>query len=155
MEGGIMGTRACVLFGNRGENSWRVYYRHNDGYPRALGLELAEAIKRGLSKDEIIKRLSLEDYHTFVCSPEEPFTKIQGDLEWIYAVILNEGEIDWSSLRIYRTSNPRVDVDFVFLVWGSYAKLFPEDLMAAMENIELTAEVALNAVAAYHLANQK
>lgn len=145
-----MSTRACVCFGDYG--SWQVYYRHCDGYPTGLGLELAEALKRGLDKKQIIKTLNLEDYDKIVKEPEECFTKIQGDLDYIYTVRTNYPK----ALAIYKTSNPWLNVSFAFPVWSYLVCYFPKDLEREMRTAEQIAQATIRAIANYHKAlNQK
>lgn len=149
-----MSTRACVCFSNTARMSWEVYYKHHDGYPTGLGLELAKLLKKNATKDRIIRKLSLENYRRLIRSPEEAFTKIQGDLEWIYAIAINEKDPAWSAMRIYKTSNPAMDVGFVFPVWGCYAKLLPKNLKTTMEYVEMAVGVALNMLSAYREARR-
>jgi len=148
-----MSTRACVCFGDYG--AWQVFYRHCDGYPTGLGFELAEALKQGLNRGQIIKTLNLEDYNRTVREPEECFLRIQGDLDYIYAVRTNYPK----ALTIYRTSNPWLSVNFVFPVWACLVCYFPvlkENLKKEMRTAEQIAQATIRAIASYHKAlNQK
>jgi hypothetical protein len=154
-----MGTRGFVLLGGK-EGSFRVYYRHTDAYPTGLGVELLRALKLGLARGagelrrRIVEGLRLEDYGVYVESPEGAFPGVQGDVEWIYAVRLDDRDAGSTSVTIYRTSCPALDVDFVFPVFSSYVDFLPspEDIPARMAEVERIAEIVLSALESYHKA---
>lgn len=144
-----MTTRAMVLRENGA--SFECYYRHCDGYPTGLGVQLIEALRNPFCKtwQDIVKQCELEPENKSVKQPEDAFLKLQGDLEYIYVVIERP-----RGLAILRTSNPRDLPNFVFKIWFSYAKYFPapSDAVKTMANVELTAYTILKALEAYHKA---
>jgi len=147
-------TRGVVLFEEGDMNPrYEVYYRHCDTYPTGLGIELANLLKQGKSKAEIIEELGLEDYKRAVAKPEDAFLKIQGDLEWIYVVKLGNP----ARMEIMRTSFPDLihGPDFAFPVWSSYVQYFPDDIEQRMAEVQRTAEIVLDGLAAYHAATRK
>ena len=154
-----MGTRGFVLLGGK-EGSYRVYYRQTDTYPTGLGAELLRVLKLNLARDiyelrrKIVGELHLEDYEVYVDSPEGAFPDIQGDVEWIYAVRLDDRDMGATSVTIYRTSFPALDADFIFPVFSSYVDFLPspEDIPARMAEVERIAEIVLNALESYHKA---
>jgi len=154
-----MGTRGFVLLGGK-EGGFRVYYRHTDAYPTGLGVELLRVLKLNPAKDiyelrqKIVRGLQLEDYEVYVESPEGAFPGVQGDVEWIYAVRLDDRDAGLSTVTIYRTSVPVPDVDFVFPVFSSYVSFLPspEDIPARMAEVERAAEIVLSALRGYHRA---
>jgi hypothetical protein len=149
-------TRGFVLMGDDG--SFRVLYRHTDTYPTGLGVELLEMLKGQASGNpsavdiaRLIESLGLEDYRTSVSRPEDAFPKVQAGVEWIYVVRPNTRP-KLTSVQVFRTSNPDMihGPDFVFSVWFSYVEHFPDDIGARMAEVERTAEVVLNCMAAYN-----
>jgi hypothetical protein len=154
-----MGTRGFVLLGGK-EGGFRVYYRHTDAYPTGLGVELLRMLKlnpargTGELRRKIVEGLRLEDYRVYVESPEGAFPGVQGDVEWIYAVRLDDRDAGLTSVTIYRTSVPALDVDFVFPVFSSYVDFLPspEDIPARMAEVERIAEIVLSALESYHKA---
>jgi len=154
-------TRGAVLF-EEGDGCYRAFYNHCDSYPTWLGVELAELLRQGKRAGEIIAELELEDYEkiigkraTFNGFGEEVAKQafqFQGDLEWVYLV-----DFSPPSLQIFRTSNPDLihGLDFVFGVWFSYVQYFPEDIKGKMAEVQRTAGITLNGLAAYHRANEK
>jgi hypothetical protein len=152
-----MTTRGFVLLGGK-EGGFRVYYRHADAYPTGLGVELLRALKLGLARGagelgrRMVEGLRLEDYGVYVESPEDAFPGVQGDVEWIYAVRLDDRDAGSTTVTIYRTSCPALDVDFAFPVFSSYVSLLPspEDIPARMAEVERVAEVVLSALKSYH-----
>jgi len=142
-----MATRAMVLRENG--TSYECYYRHCDGYPTGLGVQLVEALRNPFCKtwQDIVKQCGLQPENKFVSKPEDVFLMLQGDLEYIYVVRENP-----KGLAIYRTTNPRNLPDFAFQIWFSYAKYFPapHDVVKAMAEIELIAHITLQALESYH-----
>ena len=80
-----MTTRAmiCVDSSENGR-SYALYYRHHDGGPAALGVELLEALRAGKSLEEVIEAVGAEQTSRAVGEPGEAFFRVQDDLEWIY-----------------------------------------------------------------------
>jgi hypothetical protein len=154
-----MTTRGLVLLGGK-EGGFRVYYRHADAYPTGLGVELLRVLKLNFARGtgelrrRIVEELRLEDYGVYVESPEGAFPGVQGDVEWIYAVRLDGRDAGLTSVTIYRTSCPALDVDFVFPVFSSYVDFLPspEDIPARMAEVERIAEIVLSALRSYHRA---
>ena len=161
---GEMGTRAMVLK-EEGRRRYRCYYRHMDGYPRGLGADLIEALRSPFVKtwEDLAKECGLKDEGAVVSEPEEAFSKVVGDLEYIY-VVRDYGK-DHASLKIYRTSCPyhlRFEgspslPEFVFPIWFSYKEHFPapSDVMPRMAEVERMAVTILHALVAYHSAITK
>ena len=147
-----------VLFKTGPNGNYILYYRHTDGYPTGMGVDLIDAIRTTETRDfyqavkEIAEKCALQDEKRSIDKPEDAFLKVQGDLEYLY-VIENLYEVDTRSLTIYKTSNPRKLPDFVFSIWFSYAQFFPEDVGARMGEIERTARIILKALEAYHQAS--
>jgi len=154
-----MTTRGFVLLGGK-EGGFRVYYRHADAYPTGLGAELLRLLKLSLARDvhelgrRIVEELRLEDYGVHVEAPEDAFPGVQGDVEWIYAVRLDDRDAGLTTVTIYRTSAPVPDVDFVFPVFSSYVSFLPspKDIPARMAEVERVAEIVLSALRSYHRA---
>ena len=145
--------------------AYALYYRHCDGYPEGLGLEIVNCLKR-MQKEEkagffeptheniyrrIVSELMLEDQKRFVKKPEDAFLTVQGDLEWIY-VIGNFGTLDRVYVEVYKTSNLRTDRDFVFRCYGCYVQYFSEKIEQQLEQISLTCGTVLNVMEAYEKA---
>jgi len=81
-----MSTRAFVLV-SEFPRRYVVYYRHCDGYPTGLGLELIRAVQSGVVKpEELAEQLDLEEYFRWVTDPTEAFPVLQADIEWVYEV---------------------------------------------------------------------
>ena len=150
-----MGTRSITLF-REWDGPYIPHYRHMDGYPTALGLELINCLKKGYTEEQIIEECGLTPpgkdgifrNHHALAKPEDAF-KIQGDLDYIYVV----GDLSrqyTTSLEIYRTSNPYDLPPFVFLLWTSYVKFFPDDPVHTMKDIERDGAITLKALVAYH-----
>jgi len=141
----------------RYDNSqYELYYRHLDGYPTGLGVELIEALKEKLPIDKVIERVRAEDEHRTVEKPEDAYLKVQGDLEWIY--VIRDLNSNTTSLEILKTSCPyfwqlalddRRRKEFVFSVWFSYVRFFPEDYKERMGEVQRMAEISLNCLEAY------
>lgn len=152
-----MGTRAMVLF-NESEGLYECYYRHNDGNPRSLGVQLLVALKSHLGKQEIVKfcdlkTVEIQNVRKMVAKPEDAFLKVQSDLEYIYAV--EDLKSDYTTLRIYKTSDPySFDgfPEFVWLIFFCYVKKFPVDVSVEMRDVERVSVTALKGLKAYHSA---
>ena len=129
---------------------YELHYRHCDGYPLGLGVELIEALKQGLETDDVLKQVGAERERGYpVSKVEDAFLKVQGDLEWLYELSDYNQDKELRSLGIYKTSCPYTfhDLpDFVFRCFSSYVKYFPTDHHSKMEQVEATAETALHAV---------
>lgn len=152
-----MSTRGMLAIQWYANCDYELLYRHNDTYPTSLGVQLMELLQASASfnfkREQIIEelqKLGLEDKKRSVTKPEEAFLRIQGDLEWIYSVELQD-RADLSSLTISRTSNPHeFSRQFVFRVWFGYVRFFPnhhfyEEMLA----VERSAGIALNCLEAY------
>jgi hypothetical protein len=147
-------TRGAVAF-EVSDGNYRTHYNHFDSYPTWLGVKLAELLKQGKTAGEIIEELDLKDFGETgaingvfgIEVAKQVFPKLQADLEWVYVVGFSP-----PSLQIFRTSNPDfIDgPDFVFSAWFSYVEHFPDDIRARMAEVERTAEITLNGLAAYH-----
>jgi hypothetical protein len=145
-------TRGAVLF-EVSDGCYEAYYNHCDSYPTWLGVKLAELLKQGKTAADIIDELDLESYRKTIHGSfeeqvaKEVFPKLQGDLEWVYVL-----DFSPSSLQVFRTSNPDLihGPDFVFSAWFSYVQYFPEDVKGTMRQVERTAGITLNGLAAYH-----
>jgi len=149
-----MGTRAMVARQANPNGVYELYYRHLDGYPTCLGVDLIEALRSPLLKgwEDVAKECKLEDESKTVEKPEAAFLKVQGDLDYIYEV----RDYDPKSLTIYKTSNPWDGAkglpSFVFPIWFSYRHYFPapHDTPARMAEVERTASIALQSIKCYH-----
>ena len=155
-----MGTRSMIAVQRYWNSPYELFYRHMDGYATGLGVELIEAMKQGLSVEEIMEKVGAEPERRSVERPEDAFLKVQGDLEWIY-VICNPTDAKTISLQILRTSCPDFwfngaenATDFVFSAWFSYVQYFPENYKEVMRQVERTAEITLNALAALEKAKK-
>ena len=87
-----MSTRATVRFATREDGvsfsehpkKWNAqFYRHNDGYPKGLGLDLAVSIVKGYHIDHV------EIEHVDV---------VHGDIEYIYYIWQDHGKSIWMSI---------------------------------------------------------
>ena len=141
-----MSTRAFVLV-SEFPRRYVVYYRHCDGYPTGLGLELIRAVQSGVVKpEELAEQLDLEEYFRWVTDPTAAFLALQADIEWVYEVCIDPPR---TCIKIYKTSVPKDLPEFLFPVWSSYVRFLPEDIEAEMNFVEGTATIALNAVAGF------
>jgi hypothetical protein len=129
-----------------------LHYRHCDGYPLGLGVELIEALKQGLDTAEVLRKVGGEkEVGHPVGKVEDAFLKVQGDLEWIYTVNDYHSDIELRSLGIFKTSCPYSSrengiPDFVFRCFWSYVKYLPADHQSKMEQVESIAETTLQAL---------
>ena len=132
---------------------YQLFYQHCDTYPSWLGLRIAEKLRDGVEVAEMAEEFSWKDVKGLVQRPEDAFMKIQGDLDWIY-VIHNIHDENTLSLGILRTSNPWCDwkKPFVWRVWSSYVRFFPEDLAQTMRLVEMTAGITLHGLNAFYKA---
>jgi len=167
-----MGTRTMVCVQSYHNGNYDLFYRHNDGNPEALGFELVcflselnHEIEIGLTKDltpeafinRMVEKLKLQPEKRTVEKPEEAFLKVQGDLEYIYALRL-ESLFSRTRLDIYRTSNPYTETDFVFHLFGCYVMFAPrtiEEIAKRMDLIEATGNISLQAIAQYEKATEE
>jgi len=148
-----MGTRAMVLR-EIGRGVYECYYRHLDGYPTGLGVELIEALRQPLygTWKDVVTALQLEDENITVAKPEDAFLKVQADLEYIY-VVKNYGKNN-TSLTIYKTTDFYNLPPFTWIIWYSYKEYFPSsnDVIKTMAQIEQSATITLECLQAYHKA---
>ena len=89
-----MSTRATIRFATREEGvsfnehpkKWNAqFYRHHDGYPEGLGLDLANCIV----KDGSWNGVTMEIEHVDV---------VHGDIEYIYYIWQDHGKSIWMSI---------------------------------------------------------
>ncbi len=150
-----MSTRSMIAVRYDSDGPYALYYRHCDGYPTGLGRELIERLHFYKDIDSLLKEVGAEKTKHFVDKPEDAFLKVQGDLEWIYVIELSP-EHERTSLSICRTSNPITQRRFVFRTWHSYLKYIPYDFVEQiMRNIEFTAHIVLQALAAFESAAEQ
>ena len=146
--GGKMGTRGMIAV-QRSEYSYNLFYKHLDAYPEWLGVELMRKMVTSIGDDieNVMEAVGAKREANTVEKPEDAFLRIQGDLEWIYAIEgLDDGKItEKTSLIIYRTSNPWCRRKFVFRVWSSYLRLAPVELGPLREIVDMI----LMAISAY------
>jgi len=141
-----MSTRAMICVDWHGHDHFELFYRHCDGYPTGLGLELIDAMLKHKSIEEILRAVRTEPLDRFVDEVEDAFLKVQSDLEWIY-VIRNAAHSDTVSLEIYKTSCPYTRRNFVWPVWFGYKKYIARKrALWAMLVIEMTASNTLHAL---------
>ncbi len=146
------------------DGTYDLYYRHSDGYPTGLGVELIEGLKQHLTIDALLKKVGAEDEKKTVAKPEDAFLEVQGDLEWIYALEHHVASMpDRIYLKIFKTSHGCMGMydvnkliakplEFAFQVWSSYVQYFPEkpeEAMEAMEHVEMLTDMTLNGIAAF------
>jgi len=145
-----MSTRAVVAM-RRGEGSWRIYYRHCDGYPMGLGRDLLQALQETSNEEEVARlaEVNFEAYSPGRFQDEAAnliFPKFQADLEWIYFV-------DFSApsprFDIFRTSCPYFEENFTFRVWGCYLQFLPTDWEQQLQQVQLAANMMLRALGAF------
>ena len=146
-----MSTRAMILVKRYSSGPYELHYRHCDGYPLGLGVELIEALKKGLETMEVLKIVGAERERGYPLGKvEDAFLKVQSDLEWLYELADYNSEKDLRSLGIYKTSCPFTfkegTPDFVFRCFWSYVRYFPLDHHSKMEQVEETAQTTLNAL---------
>jgi hypothetical protein len=123
-------------------------------------LDIEETIgsEKDLTPEAFINRmtqtLKLHPENRSVQKPEEAFLKVQGDLEYIYAIQLETG-FGRVRLDIYRTSNPYTEKNFVFHLYGCYVMFAPRtiiEIAQRMDMIEAIGNISLNAIAQYEKA---
>jgi len=161
-----MSTRGYLLFRCRWCGPLTAYYQHHDTYPTGLGKDTIDVLVMAaddnqLTQENIVEDLNKRGYNlrktdkTF-SKPEQVFLEHQSDIEWIYVIDLHDSP-NSSSLEIYKTSNPITDTDFCFKVWSSYIRYFPSshETPTLMHHLELTANMTLNALAAYEEAQKR
>ena len=162
-----MSTRGYLLFRRRWNGPLTAYYQHMDTYPTGLGADVIDALiiaadadgnitTEGIVKDLNERGYNLQKAERSFSKPEQVFLEYQSDIEWIYVIDLHDTP-NSTSLQIWKTSNPITDTDFCFKVWSSYVRYFPSshETPNLMYTLELTANMALNALAAYEEATQK
>jgi len=145
-----MSTRAVVAT-RKGEGSWRIYYRHCDGYPMGLGKDLLQALQQTEDEEEVARlaRVNFEAHTPGRFQDEVAnliFPKFQADLEWIYFV-------DFSTpsprFDIFRTSCPYFQENFTFRVWGCYLQFLSTDWEQQLQQVQLAANMILRALEAF------
>ena len=162
-----MSTRGYLLFRRRWCGALTAYYQHHDTYPTSLGKDIIDALiiaadmEGTITIENIVEDLNKRGYNLqkaerSFSKPEQVFLEYQSDIEWIYVIDLNDTP-NSTSLQIWKTSNPITDTDFCFKVWSSYVRYFPSshETPNLMYTLELTANMALNALAAYEEATKK
>ena len=141
-----MSTRAMICVDWYGHGHYELFYRHCDGHPRGLGMELLDAMLKYESIEEVIKEVGATPQGRTINKPEDAFLKVQSDLEWIY-VIRNGAHSDTMSLQIYKTSYPYTKRNFVWPVWFSYRTYMKRKrALPEMSMIELAASNTLHAL---------
>lgn len=131
---------------------FELHYRHCDGYPMGLGVELIQALKEGLETVDVLRMVGAEKERGCpVGMVEDAFLKVQGDLEWLYELSDYNPEKDLRSLAIYKTSCPYTykeegAPDFVFRCFWSYVRYLPRDHVSKMEQVEENAQTTLSAL---------
>jgi len=161
-----MSTRGYLLFRTRWNGPYEAYYQHHDTYPTSLGINLIDALitaadmEGKITTESIIEDLNKRGYklrraeRTF-SKPEQAFQH-QSDIEWIYAVTVDDTP-ESSSLAIYKTSNPITDTHFCFKAWSSILRYFPSshEIPREMHQLEQSANLTLNAIGAYEEATSR
>jgi len=145
-------TRSIIVFRSDAcSHSKTVYYRHCDGYPTGVGLEIVEAFRKaksGITDEQIVdfiaRELEAEFYRHTTMKIDRMFPEIQADLEWIYEVCLGSHP----SLTIYKTTNPFLEADFIWEVFSSYLSYMPENPEEVREELRMTERVSRNVLKA-------
>jgi len=161
-----MSTRGYLLFRTRWNGPYEAYYQHHDTYPTGLGISLVDVLKTTahregkITPEKIVQELNSMGYNLQrsqrnFSKPEQAF-QIQSDIEWIYAVTIDDTP-ESSSLAIYRTSNPITDTDFCFKAWSCYLRYFPSshEIPREMQQLEQSANLTLHAIVAYEEATSR
>ena len=156
-----MSTRGMVAIdwsGNR--QSYNLYYRHTDTYPTGLGVELAEFLKKhDLEKmqrpeveETLKKELGVQGEGRSVHLPREAFTKVQGDLEYIYVV-----NARLPSMRILKTSNLQsTKKEYASAIYWSYAQFLPKskkEVEKQMAEVERATAISSEMLEQHEIAN--
>lgn len=143
-----MGTRAmvCVEDPNGG---YVAYYKHLDGYPRALGWELykflssnpEDAMDALLSRPP--KKLGLE--HERHVDRFETVFDLQSDLEWIYVVEnFPSPHKDLIKITVYRTSFPWFRKKFITPVCSVFTHYEAQEANQMLRFAEMATDIAVN-----------
>jgi len=161
-----LSTRGYLLFRTRWNGPYEAYYQHHDTYPTGLGISLVEVLKTTAHmEDKIVPEKIVEELNSMgynlqraqkaFSKPEQAFQH-QGDIEWIYAVTIDDTPEN-SSLTIYKTSNPYTDTDFCFKAWSSSLRYFPSshEIPREMHQLEQSANLTLHAIGAYEEATSR
>lgn len=160
-----MGTRAMVCVQMNPNGVYDLFYRHNDGNPDSLGFDLISFLVRIAHEiaieinhethARIVERLvfeaNLRHEGRTVKEPEDAFLKVQGDLDYIYAISLSV-PFNRSRFDLYKTSNPHIRKPFVFHVTGFYLIFAPQntrDIAEKMSLSEMMSRISLSAVAGF------
>ena len=75
-----MSTRAMIAVQHSQNGPFALYYRHSDGYPTGLGIELMEGLRLGKGIDELMQLVGAEWTGRLVEEPQEAFPKVPGRL---------------------------------------------------------------------------
>ena len=111
-----MSTRATIRFATREEGvtfnehpkKWNAqFYKHSDGYPEGLGVDLANCIERHGSWNSV----AMEIEHVDV---------VHGDIEYMYYIWQDHGKSIWMSIF---EMNPWSDKDAECIFVGKPNKL--------------------------------
>ena len=161
-----MSTRGYLLFQTRWNGPYEAYYQHHDTYPTGLGISLVDVLKTTahmedkITPEKIVEELNTRGYNLqraqrTLSKPEQAF-QIQSDIEWIYAVTIDDTP-ESSSLAIYRTSNPITDTHFCFKAWSSILRYFPSshEIPREIHQLEQSANITLHAIGAYEEATNR
>ena len=152
IRGENMSTRAMIAVQYNWNGPFALHYRHCDGYPTGLGMELVEGLKLHQDIDALLEQVGAEQLNRLVSEPKDAFLKVQGDLEWIYAIRVDPDR-GRTSLSIYKTSNPYTRREFAFHVWHSYVKYLPRGQgRGVMRQIETMTHIALSALGEFEKA---
>ena len=98
-----MSTRATVCVMDSTRYSYMVRYKHCDGYPTGLGYELVRALRTCRTAEELFASVKLENFFVDEVREPEDCHKLQGDLEYIYAIRMLD---DVNVITGLRTTNP-------------------------------------------------
>ena len=130
--------------------------------PNRLSREGMERLKASIKKwGDIVPIVTNKDIlvadgaQRTLSKPEQAF-QIQSDIEWIYAVTIDDTP-ESSSLAIYRTSNLHTNVDFCFKAWSSILRYFPSshEIPRELHQLEQSANLTLHAIGAYEEATNR
>ena len=68
-----MSTRAMICVDWYGHDHYELFYRHCDGYPTGLGMELVDAMLKHDSIEEVIKEVGAVAESRTINRPEDAF----------------------------------------------------------------------------------
>ncbi|MEW6664173.1 MAG: hypothetical protein AB1512_02985 [Thermodesulfobacteriota bacterium] len=141
-----MSTRAMVAFQERCGSPYSVFYRHCDGYPTGLGLDLMRALKKAQDPGKVARKADLKYDRLFSGDEYHPriYPVCQADLDWFYLVSPDGPE--HTSVTIFKTGNPYLEGGVSWRVWFCYLKYLPEDLERELRFVEISAWGTLQAL---------